>query len=390
MDTALYELNGYNSEGALSPEDLEKLREAAAILRDGGLVAFPTETVYGLGGNALMKDASRRIYAAKGRPSDNPLIVHITEFEDIEPLVSVYSDEARKLAEAFWPGPFTLIMPKSELVPHETTGGLDTVALRMPSHPVARELIRLAGVPVAAPSANTSGRPSTTTAAHCMEDLKGRVEAVVDGGSCTIGLESTIVDVSGEEPVLLRPGAVTREMLREALGRDIAVDPAVKKPLEKDEHPKAPGMKYRHYAPKAPMIIIEAEAGEGADRESRTAERMIELALRERSEGRKLGLIASSEVCGLVLEALSEEGTGAPESRRLGSLHIYDTESMVIMDLGRSTQEKSWAHELFAALREMDEEDVDRILAEGVDENDIGFAVMNRLRKAAGGNVIKA
>ena len=370
MDTALYELNGYNSEGALSPEDLEKLREAAAILRDGGLVAFPTETVYGLGGNALMKDASRRIYAAKGRPSDNPLIVHITEFEDIEPLVSVYSDEARKLAE--------------------TTGGLDTVALRMPSHPVARELIRLAGVPVAAPSANTSGRPSTTTAAHCMEDLKGRVEAVVDGGSCTIGLESTIVDVSGEEPVLLRPGAVTREMLREALGRDIAVDPAVKKPLEKDEHPKAPGMKYRHYAPKAPMIIIEAEAGEGADRESRTAERMIELALRERSEGRKLGLIASSEVCGLVLEALSEEGTGAPESRRLGSLHIYDTESMVIMDLGRSTQEKSWAHELFAALREMDEEDVDRILAEGVDESDIGFAVMNRLRKAAGGNVIKA
>lgn len=389
MDTALYELNGYNSEGVLSPEDQEKLREAAAILRDGGLVAFPTETVYGLGGNALMKDASKRIYAAKGRPSDNPLIVHITEFEDIEPLVSVYSDEARRLAEAFWPGPFTLIMPKSELVPRETTGGLDTVALRMPSHPVARELIRLAGVPVAAPSANTSGRPSTTTAAHCMEDLKGRVEAVVDGGSCTIGLESTIVDVSGEEPVLLRPGAVTREMLREALGRDIAVDPAVKKPLEKDEHPKAPGMKYRHYAPKAPMTIIEAEAGEGADREGRTAGRMIELALKERSEGRKLGLIASSEVCSLVLGALTEKGAGAPESRKLGSLHIYDMESMVIMDLGRSTQEKSWAHELFAALREMDEEDVDRILAEGVDESDIGFAVMNRLRKAAGGNVIK-
>ena len=381
MDTVLYELKDYKRTGKLSEADMEKLAQAAGILRRGGLVAFPTETVYGLGGNALMKDASRRIYEAKGRPSDNPLIVHITDFDEISPLVSSYGDMAEKLSKAFWPGPFTLILPKSETVPKETTGGLDTVALRMPSHPVARALIKLAGVPIAAPSANTSGRPSTTTAAHCMEDLSGKVEAVVDGGSCDIGLESTIVDASGEAPMLLRPGAVTREMLKAVLGFEIPVDPAVEKPLENNEHPKAPGMKYRHYAPKAPMVIVEG------DGEAEVAERMLEISDRKAEEGLKVGIIASGESCSLIIEELARREASFMTTELKGPALLYHAKGRVIIDLGGSTEETAWAHELFSALRIMDEEKADYIVAEGVAEDDIGFAVMNRLKKAAGGNV---
>ena len=239
-----------------APVDESKLKKAAEILRTGGLVAFPTETVYGLGGNALDAGASKKIYAAKGRPSDNPLIVHISCMEELPPLVKEIPESARKLAAAYWPGPMTLILPKSGLIPDTTSGGLPTVAVRMPSDPVANALIRTAGVPVAAPSANTSGRPSPTSAAHVIEDMNGRIEMIIDGGDVPVGVESTIVDLTGEVPVLLRPGAVTLSMLESVLGT-VELDRVLTEPLAPDVHPKAPGMKYRHYAPKADMLLVE-------------------------------------------------------------------------------------------------------------------------------------
>ena len=234
----------------------EELAEAARIIREGGLVAFPTETVYGLGANALNEDAARKIYAAKGRPSDNPLIAHISCMEELEPLVKEIPEAGRKLAEAYWPGPLTMVFPKSEIVPYGTTGGLDTVAVRMPSDPIAGRLIALSGVPIAAPSANTSGRPSPTTAQHVWQDMNGKIEMILDGGPVGIGVESTIVDVSGQVPVVLRPGAITMEMLRETLG-EVTIDPAILGPMAEGVRPKAPGMKYKHYAPKAELTLVE-------------------------------------------------------------------------------------------------------------------------------------
>ena len=245
----------------------EELAEAAAVLRSGGLVAFPTETVYGLGGNALDEDAARKIYAAKGRPSDNPLIAHISCAADLAPLVKEIPVAGRKLMEAFWPGPLTMIFPKSGRVPYGTTGGLDTVAVRMPDDPVAGRLIALAGVPVAAPSANTSGRPSPTTADHVWQDMNGRIDMIIDGGPVGIGVESTIVDVSSPVPSVLRPGAITMEMLREVLG-EVTIDPAILGPMKEDIRPKAPGMKYRHYAPEAELILVEAVEDEAAGYEA--------------------------------------------------------------------------------------------------------------------------
>ena len=220
----------------------EELKEAAQILREGGLVAFPTETVYGLGANALDEEAAKKIYAAKGRPSDNPLIAHISSPEELEPLVLEIPDMAKKLMDLYWPGPLTMVFKKKAIVPYGTTGGLDTVAVRMPSDPVARTLIRLAGVPVAAPSANSSGRPSPTTADHVWQDMAGKIEMIVDGGPVGIGLESTIVDVTGPVAMILRPGAITVEMVREALG-EAQIDPAIMGPMKEGEHPKAPGMR---------------------------------------------------------------------------------------------------------------------------------------------------
>ncbi len=234
----------------------EELLEAAEIIRRGGLVAFPTETVYGLGGNALDEDAAKKIYAAKGRPSDNPLIAHVSCPEEVEPLVEYMPEAGKKLMEAFWPGPLTMIFPKSSRVPYGTTGGLETVAVRMPSDPVANRLIALAGVPIAAPSANTSGRPSPTTADHVWQDMNGRIDMIIDGGPVGIGVESTIVDVSGQVPVVLRPGAITMEMLRETLG-EVTIDPAILGPMAEGVRPKAPGMKYKHYAPKAELTLVE-------------------------------------------------------------------------------------------------------------------------------------
>ena len=334
----------------------EELLEAARILREGGLVAFPTETVYGLGGNALDEHASEKIYAAKGRPSDNPLIAHISCMEELPALVREVPEAGRRLAEAYWPGPLTMIFRKKDEVPYETTGGLETVAVRMPSDPVASRLIRLAGVPVAAPSANTSGRPSPTRAEHVIEDLNGKIDMIIDGGQVGIGVESTIVDVSGETPVLLRPGAVTMEMLEAVLGR-VDIDPAITGPVSADIKPKAPGMKYRHYAPKAEMVLVEGEM-----------EQMVRYINQEtkkaQKEGKTVGIICTEESRNLYPEGILEV-------------------------IGSREHEETVAHNLFAVLREFDNRKVDCIFSESFSRDQLGQAIMNRLCKAAGYHILK-
>ena len=389
LNTTVFELSDYKKTGEISFSDEEKLIEAAGILREGGLVAFPTETVYGLGGNGLLKEASKNIYAAKGRPSDNPLIVHVADMESVEPLVKEIPPMARILAEKFWPGPLTMIMEKSPRVPYETTGGLETVAVRMPSDKAALELIRLSGVPVAAPSANTSGRPSPTTAFHVKEDLFGKIDAIVDGGATGIGVESTIVDLSGEEPVLLRPGAITKEMLEAALNEAVDVDPALEKPMEKDVHPKAPGMKYRHYAPKAPMVIVQGDFYEGADgiedglrvyeELMKIVETVKALVSENASEGKRVGVICSDETW----EYYFERGAVLPKEK------VYRTEMVELRSIGSRKDEKSIAHNLYSVLRDFDDEDIDYIIAEGVDPRKLGYAIMNRMQKAAGWHIIR-
>ncbi len=334
----------------------EELLEAARILREGGLVAFPTETVYGLGGNALDEHAAEKIYAAKGRPSDNPLIAHISCMEELPALVREVPEAGRRLAEAYWPGPLTMIFRKRDEVPYETTGGLETVAVRMPSDPVASRLIRLAGVPVAAPSANTSGRPSPTRAEHVIEDLNGKIDMIIDGGQVGIGVESTIVDVSGETPVLLRPGAVTMEMLEAVLGR-VDIDPAITGPVSADIKPKAPGMKYRHYAPKAEMVLVEGEMEQVVryiNQETKKAQK----------EGKTVGIICTEESRNLYPEGILEV-------------------------IGSREHEETVAHNLFAVLREFDNRKVDCIFSESFSRDQLGQAIMNRLCKAAGYHIVK-
>lgn len=374
METRFLELTEYKKSGDIGPEDEAKLQEAAGILRAGGLVAFPTETVYGLGGNGLLKEASRSIYAAKGRPSDNPLILHISDMKELEPITREIPGRARTLAEHFWPGPLTMILNKAEIVPLETTGGLSTVAVRMPEHEVARRLIALAGVPVAAPSANTSGRPSPTTAAHVREDLEGKIEAILDGGPSGIGLESTIVDLSGEEPVLLRPGAITAEMLEEALGERVLLDPALEKPLDPSVHPKAPGMKYRHYAPKAPMVIIQGKEGNFAGEELLRVEEAVDRQVdRSLEDGKRTALICSDESL-----SYYQKRYEAPLAKG----------QLILRTMGTRNREESIAHNLFSVLREMDKVQAEYIVAEGVNTEAIGYAVMNRMKKAAAQQVI--
>ena len=346
----------------------EELKEAASILRSGGLVAFPTETVYGLGGNALDEDAARKIYAAKGRPSDNPLIAHVSCVEEVAPLVKEIPEAGRKLMEAFWPGPLTMIFPKSEKVPYGTTGGLDTVAIRMPDDPVANRLIALAGVPVAAPSANTSGRPSPTTADHVWQDMNGRIEMIIDGGPVGIGVESTIVDVSSAIPSVLRPGAITMEMLAEVLG-EVSVDPAILGPLSADVRPKAPGMKYKHYAPKADLTLVEPE---DVDRENGLDEKQLQAMIgkvRELSRGKieagcRVGVICTDE-----------------------SRHCYTDGA--VRSIGERKSQASVAHNLYALLREFDDLGVDYIFSESFPKDHLGQAIMNRLSKAAGYKIVK-
>lgn len=254
--------------------DMEVIKEASDILHAGDMVAFPTETVYGLGADALDEMASKKIYAAKGRPSDNPLIVHVANEQQILPLVKEIPESARKLMKAFWPGPLTIIFNKSDVVPYGTTGGLDTVAIRMPNHKVALTLIEESNIPIAAPSANTSGRPSPTTAMHVMDDLNGKISMVIDGGAVGIGIESTIVDVTGDIPMILRPGYINKKMLEEVVG-EVTIDKAILGPVSPDLKPKAPGMKYKHYAPKADFTMFDGDIDKVADRINELAESYI-------------------------------------------------------------------------------------------------------------------
>lgn len=352
----------------------EELKEAAQILRDGGLVAFPTETVYGLGGNALDEKAAGKIYAAKGRPSDNPLIAHVSCAAEVTPLVKYIPEAGKKLMDAFWPGPLTIIFPKSDIVPYATTGGLDTVAIRMPVDPIANRMIALAGVPVAAPSANTSGRPSPTTADHVWQDLNGKIEMIIDGGPVGIGVESTIVDVSGDVPAVLRPGAITMEMLKDVLG-EVAIDPAILGPMAAGVRPKAPGMKYKHYAPKADLTLVEPanvadarKTGETVAMTQDQVEKMVEtvwkLAKEKLDAGCKVGIICTDES-----RAFYPQG----EVRSIGA---------------RKSQE-SVAHNLYALLREFDDLKVDYIFSESFTQDHLGQAIMNRLSKAAGYQIYK-
>lgn len=337
--------------------DSSELETAGQILRDGGLVAFPTETVYGLGGNALDSKASEKIYSAKGRPSDNPLIVHIGDISSLDKIVREVPECAKKLMEKCWPGPLTLIFKKSDIVPKETTGGLDTVAVRYPSHPIANALIKGSGVYVAAPSANLSGRPSPTRAEHVIEDLDGRVDMIIGAGSAGIGLESTIVDVSGDTPCILRPGFFTEESIREIIG-DVDVDPVVlaKTRPNKDMKAKAPGMKYRHYAPKGEMTIVDGER-------TSVAEYINGKVNEGMSQGKKIAIITCDENKDLYMQG-------------------------VVMSLGSRKVSGEIAGHVFDTLRQMDELGVQEIYAECFDGCSLGTAVMNRLRKAAGYNVV--
>lgn len=326
------------------------IQEAGEILIKGGLVAFPTETVYGLGANALDEEAAKKTYTAKGRPSDNPLIVHIADVQALEDIAVNIPRETEELAFHFWPGPLTMIFEKSMIVPYGTTGGLETVAVRMPSDLIARELILAAGGYVSAPSANTSGRPSPTTAQHVEEDLNGKIDMILDGGGVEIGLESTILDMTVTPPMILRPGAITADMLEEVIG-PVSVDETILG-SESKQAPKAPGMKYRHYAPKARLMIVE-----GNLREEVLAIR--QLAYAASREGRSVGIIATNE-----------------------TLSFYTRG--IVKNIGTRDNEKTIARNLYAILREFDEEDVTEIYSESFAAQGIGNAIMNRLEKAAG------
>ena len=335
-------------------QDIER---GAEIIRRGGLVAFPTETVYGLGANGMDAEASAKIYAAKGRPSDNPMIVHIADVRELETLTGEITKDMETLMDAFWPGPMTMVVKAKPEVPKVTTGGLDTVAVRMPNHPVALALIKASGVPIAAPSANASGRPSPTSGIHVMDDLNGRIDAVVMGDECQIGIESTVIDMTTDVPMILRPGKLTAEDFARVLGKDVALDPALlKKPAfldclaqqdglavtaDEDFQPKSPGQKYQHYAPKAEMIVYKGEPD---------AVRMAiaEAKLERECFGEKVGVI------------------------------IYDDE-----------KPEEAAHDFFGQLRAMDKAGVDVIFAAALKEDGVGFAVMNRMFKSAGYHIIE-
>ena len=331
--------------------DPNAVRDAAAILRCGGLLGIPTETVYGLGADALNEDAVRNIFLAKGRPQDNPLIIHVPDASWLERYCRDVPPAAYRLAERFWPGPLTMILPRRDIVPLRTTGGLETVGVRCPNHPVTLAIIEAAGVPIAAPSGNTSGRPSPTTAAHMIEDMDGRIDGIVDGGPCTVGVESTIIDLTVTPPRLLRPGGLPLESLRQVLG-EVAVDKAVTGLLSAGEHPRAPGMKYRHYAPHAPVTVVT-----GAP---------------ERSARRIRGLL--SDTAGVIC---------FDEYAPLFPGHI-------IHNLGPAADKSAQARHVFDALRTFDGTDVTEIFAQCPDDGGLGLAVANRLKKAAGFHLIDA
>ena len=320
----------------------EEMEIAGEIVRNGGLVAFPTETVYGLGADAFNAEAVENIYTVKGRPADNPSIVHIWSRDQLPEITTEITPVMEKVMDAFWPGPVTMICHRTFEVPYVTTGGLETVGIRMPSNPAAQAFLKAASCPVAAPSANLSGKPSPTTAEHVRDDFDGRIDAIIDGGPCEFGIESTVIDLTGDVPMILRPGILTAEDFREKLDMPVILDPALnKKPEDPDFHPKAPGMKYKHYAPKAPMIIFEGEEEK-------------------------------------VLEAIEKEKTE----------HEMEGENVVVLTFGQEGA-LSAAHELFAMLRSADRENADLILAAALPQKGVGFSVMNRMLKSAGFNIRK-
>ena len=353
MNTKIINIDKDNIDG-------EALKEAGQIIRDGGLVAFPTETVYGLGANALDAQAAMKVYAAKGRPSDNPLIAHICDIEMLKPLVKKIPPVAEKLMDAFWPGPLTLIFEKSDIVPKGTTGGLDTVAIRFPNHPIASRLIKEAGTSIAAPSANLSGKPSPTLGEHVIDDLDGRIDMIIDGGMVGMGLESTIIDVTVDPPLVLRPGFITYEMAKKVVS-NLEIDQAIlKKPVE-GLKPKAPGMKYRHYAPSADYTIYKGD-------EVKVAEKIIELANEKADEGKITGIITADQ-----------------------HLHMYQgrlNKSIKVVSLGDLEKPETVGYHLFKALRDFEKVDTDFIFGEAFSEKNVGQAIMNRLTKAAGYNII--
>ncbi len=337
--------------------DILKIKYAAQVLRDGGLVAFPTETVYGLGADALNEGAVKKIFEAKGRPSDNPLIVHVADKNSVVNLVAQIPEKALHLMDKFWPGPLTLVMEKLSIIPEIITAGLDTVAVRVPANPIALALIREAGIPVAAPSANVSGKPSPTDPKHVINDLNGKVDVIIDGGFSDIGVESTVVDMVLEPPMLLRPGGVTVEQLTSVLGR-IQIDTAIAgKSLDDRVIPRSPGMKYKHYAPKADVIIVEGE-------QEKIVLRINEMARDYEEKGIKVGILATDQ-----------------------TTHMYP--EFLTVSLGSRLDPGTIAANLFKALRAFDKTDVKVILAEAVDVSGIGLAVMNRMKKAAGYNIIE-
>ncbi|MBQ2957764.1 MAG: threonylcarbamoyl-AMP synthase [Clostridia bacterium] len=331
----------------------ESIRQAAQIIRDGGVVGFPTETVYGLGGDALSGEAAKRIFEAKGRPGDNPLIVHIASLSEIDPLIEGEMPEmARKLAEAYWPGPLTMIMKKSSLIPDEVSAGLKTVGIRLPANETARALIREAGRPIAAPSANRSGRPSPTTAKHVLDDMDGRIPMILDGGASEVGLESTVLDVTGEIPRVLRPGGVTPEMIAAVAGK-VEVDGTVMRPLREGERPISPGTKYRHYAPEGDLTIVQGE-------EKAVAESIC-------------GMYDGFEKDAAILALPGHE-------------HLYGVRR--VYTLGTDGSVESAAAGLFAALRLLDDEKMAHIFSEAVPADGLGLAVMNRLGRAAAFHIV--
>ncbi len=336
---------------------LDKLSKAGELIKQGGLVAFPTETVYGLGGDALNPEAAQKIYAAKGRPSDNPLIVHISELASLDKIVSAVPDKAKKLAQAFWPGPLTMIMNKSAVVPMQTTGGLDTVAVRLPSHPVAAEFIRLAGGYVAAPSANLSGKPSPTAAKYVIQDMKGRIDMILaaDDYEGVIGLESTIVDMTVDIPAILRPGYVTQAMISRVIGEtdiDVTIFDA-----DSGKAPKAPGMKYRHYAPKGELVIVEGKPDDVAS----YINQQVRL---HRVKGEKTGVIGTDTL-----------------------VTKYDAD--IVKNAGSRDEPLIAASRLYTFLREFDDENVEFMYSEAFKNDGLEQAIMNRLLKAAGHKIIK-
>lgn len=333
--------------------NVEELKKQAELLKEGKTVIFPTETVYGLGANALDENAVKKIYEAKGRPSDNPLIVHIYDRKEVRYLAKDINNKAEIVMDKFWPGPITIILNKKDIVPNTTSGGLDTVAIRMPSHKIARELIKQSGLPIAAPSANISGRPSPTKGNHVKEEMDGRVSGIVLGGNCDFGLESTVLDLTGEIPMILRPGSITKEDLEEVLG-EVLIDPSLLK-KEDNKKAKAPGMKYTHYSPDADVYIVSGNDKDVINK--------INQIIRENSEnGIKSGVMCVEK-----------------------NKEVYEGE---VISLGNTLEEVG--SNLFDVLREMDKRNVDMVYSEAFEMTGVGQAIMNRLLKSAGYKVIKA